>query len=176
MPSPLIPLLIEARRHLGMSQGDLGVALGASRRTGQRWERGQSMPDGEHLALLAQRVHPHAPELATRIAATMGKTLADLGLEKAAAPASPPQTSAAPAPPPRPDPLHIVDTVVCAAAEAIGAMPDSVRPVLRAAFHRARLAGLSVAEVDDALGRAASAARSASAPPAEAQRKAAWGR
>jgi hypothetical protein len=50
------------------------------------------------------------------------------------------------------DPAYIVDTVVCAAAEAMQVMPDAVRPALRAAFRRAVLARLSVEAVDKALG------------------------
>ena len=32
------------RAALGMTQNELAAAVGASRRTGQRWTRGQSMP------------------------------------------------------------------------------------------------------------------------------------
>src|SRR4029077_16663730 len=63
----------------------------------------------------------------------------------------PPPRPPPPAPPPPPDPRYIVDTVVCAAAEAIQLMPEAIRPALRAAFRRARLAGLSVQDVDKAL-------------------------
>jgi hypothetical protein len=58
-------------------------------------------------------------------------------------------------------------TVVCAAAEAIQVMPDAIRPALRAAFRRARLAGLSVAAVETALGDSTPAA-GAESPPAKA--------
>jgi hypothetical protein len=42
--------------------------------------------------------------------------------------------------------------VVCAAAEAMNMMPEEIRPALRAAFRRARLAGLSVEDVDVGMG------------------------
>jgi hypothetical protein len=63
----------------------------------------------------------------------------------------PPPPAAPPPPRPPPDPIHIVDTVVCAAAEAMQIMPDDIRPALRAAFRRARLAGLTTEAVDMAL-------------------------
>jgi hypothetical protein len=62
--------------------------------------------------------------------------------------------------------VHIVDTVVCAAAEAMQLMPDAIRPALRAAFRRARLAGLSVEAVDAALQSGVSSNR-ATPPPAK---------
>jgi hypothetical protein len=54
--------------------------------------------------------------------------------------------------------------VVCAAAEAMQLMPDAIRPALRAAFRRARLAGLSVEAVDKALNGSPAPARPPSAP------------
>jgi hypothetical protein len=39
-----------------------------------------------------------------------------------------------------------------AAAEAMNMMPEEIRPALRAAFRRARLAGLSVEDVDAGMG------------------------
>jgi lysylphosphatidylglycerol synthetase-like protein (DUF2156 family) len=41
--------------------------------------------------------------------------------------------------------------VVCAAADAMQLIPEAVRPALRAAFRRARLAGLSLEVVEAAL-------------------------
>jgi DNA-binding transcriptional regulator YiaG len=157
MTKPLIPMLIEARRHLDLSQGELGMKLGYSRRTGQRWERGGSPPGPEELHILAALVHPHSAELSADLAGAGGTTLEALGIVPPPLPTSapaPPADGASPAPPPPvslPDPIHIVDTVVCAAAEAIQIMPGAIRPALRAAFRRARLAGLSVEDVDAAL-------------------------
>ncbi|HZU81967.1 MAG TPA: helix-turn-helix transcriptional regulator [Polyangiaceae bacterium] len=148
MPRNIPALLHDARKVLGLeSQGRLGELLGSSQRSGQRWERAESTPTSEQLAKLAALVHPKDGQLAVEIAAAAGGTLEGLGVVRPA-----------PAPPPAgaPDPVHIVDTVVCAAAEAMQLMPEAVRPALRAAFRRARLAGLSVEAVDAALsGRSA---------------------
>jgi hypothetical protein len=148
-------LLIQARRHLLVSQGELGVMLGSSRRTGQRWERGGSEPDASQLHALAKLVHPHSHPLAAQIASSGGSTLEALGITLPrpplpVAPAHPP----APPPPPPADPVHLVDTVVCAAAEAMQVMPEEIRPALRAAFRRARLAGLSLESIERGLGSA----------------------
>lgn len=153
-------LLIEARRLLGASQGTLGEMLGSSRRTGQRWERGGSPPSAEQLRALAALVHPRDANLAEEIAAEGGSTLIALGI--AVPPAAPPPAPSPPPPPPWPDPVHLVDTVVCAAAEAMQIMPDAIRPALRAAFRRARLAALTVENVDDGLNPAPATPR---APP-----------
>jgi transcriptional regulator with XRE-family HTH domain len=137
-------LLIQARRHLGVSQGKLGEMLGSSQRTGQRWEQQGHTPSLNQLYKLAGLIYPMDPVLAAEIAAQGGRSLEQLGL---VLPPAPP-----PPPPPPPDPRHIVDTVVCAAAEAMQMMPQNIRPALAAAFRRARLAGLSVEVVDELLG------------------------
>jgi hypothetical protein len=140
-------LLMESRRVLGVgSQGAFGELLGASRRTGQRWERGHAFPGSRDLERLARLVFAKDPALAARIAQAAGTTLERLELVHPA----PPPAAAAPPPPP-PDPVHIVDTVVCAAAEAVDMKPPQIRPALIAAFRRARLAGLSVEAIDEAL-------------------------
>jgi transcriptional regulator with XRE-family HTH domain len=146
MPRHYVAMLIDARRILGVSQGELGERLGASRRTGQRWEAGRAKPGPTELGRLAALVHAEDPKLAAEIATVGGSSLESLGLVKPTRPAP-----AAP-PPPAPPAEHVVDAVVCAAAEAIGVMPDAVRPALRAAFRRARLVGLDVATVERALG------------------------
>ncbi|MGH7294951.1 MAG: helix-turn-helix domain-containing protein [Polyangiaceae bacterium] len=155
MPSEVPGLLMEARRVLGIgSQGKLGELLGSSARTGERWERGHSSPSVSVLHQLAALVHPKDPELAGQLAAAGWSTLLQLGIEAPPPPPpapAPPPPPPAPPPPPPPDPAFIVDTVVCAAAEEMDMMPDAIRPALRAAFRRARLAGLSVADVDTAL-------------------------
>jgi hypothetical protein len=161
MPSGMPTLLFECRRalHVG-SQGALGVLLGSSERTGQRWETGRSHPGHDALAHLATLVYPHDASLAAQVAAAMGTNLVALGI------ARPP----APPPPPPPPPLpaeDVVDAVVCAAAEAIDVTPREVRPALMAAFTRARRLGLSVVEVEKALGKAVTAVAPAAAAPAK---------
>jgi transcriptional regulator with XRE-family HTH domain len=161
MAQSVAALLIRARRHLMISQGELGERLGVSRRTGQRWEGRGCPPWPEQLHALARLVHPHDPELAESIAGAGRSSLAELGIGLPP-PAPPPATPPPPAPPalalpppppppPAPDPLHIVDSIVCAAADAMQLVPDAVRPALRAAFRRARLAGVTVEVADSVL-------------------------
>jgi hypothetical protein len=52
---------------------------------------------------------------------------------------------------------HVADVIVCAAAEALDAPPSVVRPVLVAAFRRAKELGVSVDDVVDLLGSQGSA-------------------
>jgi hypothetical protein len=91
---------------------------------------------------LAARVFPVKPELAGEIAALAGTTLEDLGVAVATPVSSRPR--------PRVD--LIVDTVVCAAADAMGTTPEAIRPALRAAFRRANAAEFTLDELDAALG------------------------
>jgi hypothetical protein len=148
LASNLVPLLIAARRILGVSQGRLGELLGSSHHTGQRWETAGSVPMPSQLHDLARRVYPRDPKLAAELAIAGKSSLEALGV---VAPAPPPA-----APPPAPKPLpaieDVVDAVVCAAAEAIDVLPKTIRPALKAAFARARRLGLTVEEVEKALG------------------------
>ncbi len=139
MSPPVSVLLMECRRTLLVSQGELGQLLGMSRHTGQRWETGRSTPSSEQLHKLASLIHPRNAELAARVAAAGGTTLEALGIAK-------------PAAPPSPTPVDVVDAVVCAGAEAIDVTPRAIRPALLAAFARARRLGLSVEDVEKALG------------------------
>jgi hypothetical protein len=164
MTRPLPALLFDARRALHVSnQGALGELLGSSERSGQRWERGEALPTDEQLHRLAAMIFPSNGKLAAEIAAHTGTTLEQLGIVRPPPPPAPAPTPP-PAPPPAPDPIHIVDTVVCAAAEAMQLMPDAIRPALRAAFRRARLAGLTVEAVDTALDGGSAAAVETTAP------------
>jgi len=143
-------MLHEARIALHLSMNGLAEALGASRRTGQRWSAGRSTPSDPQLHRLVALVHPRDPDLAASLAAASGTTLQALGLVLPA-PAGPP------APAPVPD--RIVDAVVCAAAEAMDMTPRAVRPAVAAAFAAARELGLTVEGVDQVLGRRATADR-----------------
>jgi DNA-binding XRE family transcriptional regulator len=147
MNEHVIHLTLKARDVLHMNQRELGEALGLSRRTIQRWDHGHGSPDSLDLAKLAALVHPRDASLAAQIAKAGATTLEKLGL---ATPAPPVAAVAPPAPPPPPPP-HLTDTVVCAAAEALDVPPPAVRPVLLAAFRRARVAGLRVEDVEAAL-------------------------
>ncbi len=163
MPETVIALLLEARQVLNMGQGELGDLVRVSRRTVQRWDALQSTPGASDLGKVAVAVHPHDPNLAARIAARAGTTLEGLGLVQAPAVATP--TPAAVAPPPVERSAesigHMVDGVVCAAADALGVPPAGVRPVLLAAFRKAAEVELRVEDVVRALSPArARAARS----------------
>jgi hypothetical protein len=139
MSRELVPLLIRARAILGVSQGELGEMLGSSRRSGQRWEAEGSTPMPKMIWDLARRVFKQDPQLADALARYANTNLVDLGLVE-----PPPSTA--------PAPEHLVDAVVCAAADAMHVLPEVVRPGLRAAFRRARLVHLDVATVERALG------------------------
>jgi hypothetical protein len=124
--------------------------MGVSRRTGQRWETGRSDPSPNQIRKLAGMVYPADPDLAAQLAAAAGTTLVALGLVKPPAPPPPP-----PAPAPPPPPVEdVVDSIVCAAADAMSVLPRDVRPALLAAFTRARRLGIGIEAVEKALGAA----------------------
>jgi transcriptional regulator with XRE-family HTH domain len=147
MPSqpqlPLRQLLSLARSRLGMSQREFGPALYASHRSASRWETGRSAPDPVALRRLAELLVPLDRGLAEEAAAHAHQTLEELGLVAPAAPPGPPR--------PAVTARDLVDAVLCVAAEASDASPRALRPVLHAAFKRARELGLSVDAVEVAL-------------------------
>lgn len=142
-------LVARARHAMPNLLDAVGRAPGWSKRTLQRWQAAEQRPSDNQLAELARLVHPHDAELAAEVAAAAGTTLVSLGLEAAQAPP-------APAPPPRD---LVVDAVVCAAADSTNVPPSAVRGLLLAAFRRARELGLTVDEVERALGQASPAPR-----------------
>ncbi len=125
-------LVYSARARLGLSNRDLASRMGVSLRTAERWVSGASWLGPDQLCLLARLVHPVDPALAKQIAKAGGATLEDLGLVKSA-------TS------------RLVDSIVCAAAEALDMSPRVVRPAILAAFARARELGLDAGAVEEAL-------------------------
>jgi hypothetical protein len=133
---PVVGLLHDARGVLQVTQNGLGEMLGASRRTAQRWAAGASFPSAAQLASLAALVHPREPALAAQLAEAAGSSLERLGIV-------PPVTG--------PSAALMVDSVVCAAAEAMDALPRVVRPALLAAVRRARQLGLTLEAVEAAL-------------------------
>jgi DNA-binding transcriptional regulator YiaG len=131
---PLRHLLALARGRLNMSQREFGPALGASHRTASRWDTGASTPLSGELARLAAVLVPVDRDLAEEAAAHAGDTLEGLGLV-----------------PPRVTTPDLVDAVVCAGADVGDVSPRALRPVLHAAFKRARALGLSFEDVETAL-------------------------
>jgi hypothetical protein len=87
------------------------------------------------------------PGLAKELAAAAGTSLEALGLVKPPAPPPPPAPAvvAPPLPPPIPEarPEH-ADSVLVAAANVNNVSPETVRPILAAAFARASELGVSV--------------------------------
>jgi DNA-binding XRE family transcriptional regulator len=131
-------LLMEARHTLVWHQGDLAQLWGVSRRTIQRWDAGRGSPDPAQIGALARLVHPKSAELAARLARAAGASLEALGLKPELTPYAPLTT-------------HMVDSITCAAADAMNIVPEALRPGLRAAFERARDLRLSPADVAGAL-------------------------
>jgi transcriptional regulator with XRE-family HTH domain len=147
-PNTLIAL---GQQALGLTQEQMGEALGASMRTAQRWASGELAAGEPEMKRLAALLLPVDRALAVEAAAAARETLVSLGLEGPSAllghdAATPPPL----APPIRPVPL-VVDSVVCAAADAMKMTPGAVRDALRVAFARARALRLTVEDVDDAL-------------------------
>ena len=150
----ILPVLSEAQNRLGLTQDQLGDLAGVSRRTVLRWYTNRATPSSIHVTPIISALHPQHRDVATKLAQHLGTTLAALGLVVPENPKSAPPPPAPPPPPPvRPlPPTHLlVDSIVCAAAEALGTTPTAVRPVVQAAFARARGLGVTVHEVDDAL-------------------------
>ncbi|HEY3822598.1 MAG TPA: hypothetical protein VGL81_35780 [Polyangiaceae bacterium] len=130
---PATPILVRLQSTLRLEQKDLAKLLGCSSRTISRNARaGSHLLTGRH-ATLAATVYPHDREFAAELAAMAGKTLAGLGIE---------------APPNRgPTTKHLVDSIVCAAAEAMQTPPSLMRPALVAAFERAIALGMRAEDV-----------------------------
>jgi hypothetical protein len=156
MPTTIHGLIHLARRALRVgSQGDFGVLMGSSRRSGQRWETGRATPSHSQMCRMAAMVHPANPDLAAQLAQSVGESLVSLGVVK---PAPPPVVASAPVRVPPPPPVEdVVDSIVCAAADAMNVLPRDVRPALLAAFTRARRLGLGIEAVESALASRSSA-------------------
>jgi hypothetical protein len=151
MPPSTSDIFFLSVRALGTTQAGLGAMLGVSRRTAQRWSQ-QGVPSYS-LPQLARLVYPHDAMLAARVAAALGTTLEAMGVAPPPPPARPAPDAAAfalpPSPPPPPE--GVVDAVVCAASDAMNALPRDVRAGLLAAFTRAREIGVDIPMVERVL-------------------------
>jgi hypothetical protein len=137
--------LIRLQDTLHMNQRELAALLGCSTRTVIRYYHGGGMLTAGTYQRLARAVHPHDRVFATELAALEGHTLVSLGLEL---PPPPPPPPSPPAPVrPSPSSKHMVDSIVCAAAEAMQTPPHVMRPALTAAFERAFALGMTAEEV-----------------------------
>jgi transcriptional regulator with XRE-family HTH domain len=142
------PLYFRAQTALGVSQQKLAEIAGTSYRTVQRWSAGSSSPFAHNLHDLARAVYPVDPGLAAELAIEGKTSLEALGLvvREAPPPAPPP-----PEPPPPLDAEHLADSIVCAAAQSSGLAPRIIRPILLAAFARARGLRMDVATAERGL-------------------------
>jgi transcriptional regulator with XRE-family HTH domain len=156
-PRHMRRILRSARQALGMSQTELAEALGSSRRTIIRRERGQTDIAPFQVQRLADLVRAEDPDLADEL-------LVAAGLEPVAVVEMPPaapvvEVAIMPAPveePPKPAtpayvPKQAVEAVLYAAADAIDESPRRIKPAIVAAFARAKEMGLTVEQVVEAL-------------------------
>jgi len=132
----LLARVLKANR---MLQKDLAELLGYDRKTISRWLSGGTVLLPSHYAKLAAATVGNDRALASELAALGGTTLVALGLESPPAPPAPPQPAR-----PSPSAKHLVDSVVCAAAEAMQTPPHAMRPALVAAFERAAALGMTM--------------------------------
>ena len=148
MATPVPLLLVLSRETLHLNQAGLADLVGSSLRSVQRWETRRATPYAWELHRLADAVRPHNAGLASQIDEWAPRP----------APPAPPVIASAPVlpaaalspPPPLPPAIPagvLVDSVVCAAAEAMSLSPQAVRPAVLAAFARARDAGLTLEAV-----------------------------
>jgi hypothetical protein len=147
MSSSSLPLLLEARQVLQLTQRGLAPFVDSSLRTVERIHAGRSSLSRDQWAVIARAVHAKDPDLAARIAASQMATLEQFGIAPPSPPpAAPPvaQSSSAPS-------SRDLDSLLCAAADAMNAPPRAARPVIVAAFVKARDLGLSIEAVATAL-------------------------
>ncbi len=134
MARPFPVLCAEARRRMHMNQRRFAEAVSSSLRTVQRWETARSSPVPADIHRVADAVRALDPQLAAEID------------ELSPRPRPPPALVSAPTSPVQ-APLSsaiLLDSLVCAAAEAMGLAPQTLRPALLAAFTRAKATGLTV--------------------------------
>ncbi len=141
MPHPALPILARAQLVLGVNQEGLGSIAGVSRRTVQRWYARASSPSQSDLGAIAAALFPVDRALAAELATAAGTSLEALGLVERPPPATPPPLAAS----------HLVDSVVCVAADACGLTPGAVRGAVLAAFVRARELRMTVEDVESGL-------------------------
>jgi DNA-binding XRE family transcriptional regulator len=146
---PLGALFSAARNQLSLTQETMGKRFGASRKTVGRWEAGVATPTEATTSEVIRSVFPADPQLAAEMATHVHETLDSLGL--VAPPAPPGPAPVVRDPEPAVSPRHMVDSIVCVAADAMELLPRAVRPAVLAAFTRARELGLDVKTVEAAL-------------------------
>jgi DNA-binding transcriptional regulator YiaG len=130
--------VVECRIALGLTQNEFGNILGRTKRTIQRWEDRGPLLIPQEVEALARALHPVRPDLAEKVAVATGTTLHALGIRPTAGLSA------------DTDPI---ESVVRAAAEAMGVSGEAIRPAIAAAFARAHAVGLDVQTVAQGLRR-----------------------
>jgi hypothetical protein len=130
---PLVYLTVRSRELLHLNQQMFADHVGSSLRTVQRWEAKRGAPPRDVILWMADAVRSIDPEIAAHLDVYAPRPMPPPPPE----PAKPIEAPPPPAPPPPPLPQHVlVDSVVCAAAEAMGVTPQAIRPAVLAAFAR----------------------------------------
>jgi hypothetical protein len=158
-------LFARAQMVLGVTQEGLGRLLGYSRRTIIRYQQRGGLLLPSHVETLARACYAKDRAFAAMIAARHGTTLVQLGIEVPAPP--PPPATAVTAPTSSPSPRLLGDSIVCAAAEAMQATPQAIRPALVAAFERAVALGLDAPRALAAIEPPAPPLESSTAKPSK---------
>jgi transcriptional regulator with XRE-family HTH domain len=122
---------------LRLTQQELGDMVGCTKRTIQRWEDRGAMLLPSQAQALATALRRLQPDLSVQIAASMGMTIDQLVEYRA-------DSSAPPA-------IDPIESIVHAAAEAMGITPDAARPGVAAAFERAQELRVNVNLVTQSL-------------------------
>ena len=149
----LCDVAARVNKTIGGSQEAFGKRFGVSRRTVSRWRARNADPTDVQVVEMARLVLPFDRAFAEQIASELGETLESLGL----VPRPPPPGSVL-------GPLtpgHAGDLAVIAAAEVMDASPRAIRPALLAAVARARVLGLTLADLERALGEGVAAGKGA---------------
>jgi DNA-binding XRE family transcriptional regulator len=147
-------VFVNARQTLGMNQGQLADAMGVSRRTIIRWQLGQTSPVEVQVRQLAAMVREEDEDLADELLAAAMLAPEPVPQQGGAQAAADPIV-AVPSPQALdPVPAHVIDAIVCAAADAADRVPRTMRPALLAAFARAKELGVSIEAVVRGLGDA----------------------
>lgn len=149
-------LLEMAKNDLGLTQFELGVKLGVSRRTMIRWGRHQTQPAPFQIEQLAGLLRQAGEgDTADSLLECAGLPVPEEPAEVVAPPPAPPGPPPEPPPPPPPPPAPTqrqVEAVLYAAADAADITPRKARLALRAALLRARDLGVLADAVAEALG------------------------
>jgi|HubBroStandDraft_6_1064221.scaffolds.fasta_scaffold156747_1 transcriptional regulator with XRE-family HTH domain len=134
-------LLMNCRMALGLTQQQFADIFGCTKRTVIRWEERGTVLLAPALEALARALYPVRPDLAAQVAAAGETTLEQLGIPSAAGSGHMAIF----------EPIEPIESIVRAAADAMGVTPEAVRPALAAAFARAREVGLDVQTVAEKL-------------------------